>query len=236
MAATTLQALTELPTVTLDFEEFVQQELGLSLALEKAPLCRFFMRGHCPQGQACPNRHQQRTRTVVCKHWLRGLCKKGDTCEFLHEYNMKRMPECWFYTKYGECSNAECLYLHIDADSRRRECPWFARGFCKHGPQCRSKHVKKPICALYVTGFCPYGPDCSNGHPKFEISALLGDGTEDTPMPMSNGRLDHIVCFKCGQRGHFANQCPTSFAARMAAGGVGGMARSGGGQFQRGPP
>jgi hypothetical protein len=47
---------------------------------------------------------------VVCKHWLRGLCKKGDNCEFLHEYNLRKMPECWFYSKYGECNNgAECI-------------------------------------------------------------------------------------------------------------------------------
>jgi hypothetical protein len=23
-----------------------------------------------------------------------GLCKKGDACEFLHEYNIRKMPEC----------------------------------------------------------------------------------------------------------------------------------------------
>ena len=39
---------------------------------------------------------------VVCKHWLRGLCKKGDDCEFLHKYDMERMPECYFYIKYGK--------------------------------------------------------------------------------------------------------------------------------------
>jgi len=38
----------------------------------------------------------------VCKHWLRGLCKKGDQCEFLHEYDMTKMPECYFYSKFGE--------------------------------------------------------------------------------------------------------------------------------------
>lgn len=38
----------------------------------------------------------------MCKHWLRGLCKKGDDCEFLHEFDMTKMPECFFYSKYGE--------------------------------------------------------------------------------------------------------------------------------------
>ena len=41
---------------------------------------------------------------MVCKHWLRGLCKKGDQCEFLHEYDMTKMPECYFYSKFGEAA------------------------------------------------------------------------------------------------------------------------------------
>lgn len=50
----------------------------------------------------CPFRHTKGEKTVVCKHWLRGLCKKGDQCEFLHEYDMTKMPECYFYSKFGE--------------------------------------------------------------------------------------------------------------------------------------
>lgn len=49
----------------------------------------------------CPFRHISGEKTVVCKHWLRGLCKKGDQCEFLHEYDMTKMPECYFYSKFG---------------------------------------------------------------------------------------------------------------------------------------
>lgn len=55
----------------------------------------------------CPFRHISGEKTVVCKHWLRGLCKKGDQCEFLHEYDMTKMPECYFYSKFGKghCSS-----------------------------------------------------------------------------------------------------------------------------------
>lgn len=47
-------------------------------------------------------RHVRGDRTVVCKHWLRGLCKKGDQCEFLHEYDMTKMPECYFYARFSK--------------------------------------------------------------------------------------------------------------------------------------
>ena len=86
---------------------------------------------HC---QYKHTKNTERDKSVVCKHWLRGLCKKGDSCEFLHVFNMKKMPECWFYSKYGECCNGdECMYLHIDPESKKKECPWYARGFCKNG-------------------------------------------------------------------------------------------------------
>ena len=80
-----------------------------------------------------PTHPRDRERlATVCKHWLRGLCKKGDACEFLHEYNLRRMPECWWFAKYGYCSAGdECLYAH--PKERKVECPDYNRGFCKLG-------------------------------------------------------------------------------------------------------
>ena len=69
-----------------------------------AAVCSFFMKDTCTRGGLCPFRHARASeKSVVCKHWLRGLCKKGDGCEFLHEYDMTKMPECYFYSKFGEC-------------------------------------------------------------------------------------------------------------------------------------
>lgn len=100
----------------------------------KAPLCEFFISGTCSRGGHCPFRHVRGERTIVCKHWLRHLCKKGDDCEFLHEYDMSKMPICYFYQKFGECNNKDCQYLHVEADSLKvRDCAWYDRGFCKHG-------------------------------------------------------------------------------------------------------
>ena len=140
---------------------------------------------HCPLRHTIPsalnfqpepkvNPARERLATV-CKHWLRGLCKKGDACEFLHEYNLRRMPECWWYAKYGFCSAGdECLYAH--PKERKVECPDYNRGFCvlgmcvitfpvtrelnESGPSCPRKHVRRVACQLYLTGFCPAGPDC----------------------------------------------------------------------------
>lgn len=152
-------------------------------------ICEFFIEGSCAKASQCPFRHVRGDRTVVCKHWLRGLCKKGDQCEFLHEYDMTKMPECYFYTRFSKntiflkkqtsnlsgepsykrllfvifadaCHNKECPFLHIDPESKVRPCPWYDRGFCRHGPHCRHKHIRKVLCLNYLAGFCPEGPDC----------------------------------------------------------------------------
>jgi len=160
----------------------------------------FFLKGSCSKGTACPYKHTRGERSVVCKHWLRGLCKKGDACEFLHQYDLSKMPECYFFSKYGECGNPECMYLHINPEDKVRECQWYARGFCKHGMKCRHKHLKKIMCENYFNGFCPLGPNCQFAHPKFDIPK---DETESKPQP-----LKQLHCHKCGQTGHGTGSCP----------------------------
>ena len=44
----------------------------------------------------------------------------GDDCEFLHEYDMAKMPECYFFSRFGQCMNKECAFLHLDPESKIR--------------------------------------------------------------------------------------------------------------------
>ncbi|KFP85185.1 Cleavage and polyadenylation specificity factor subunit 4, partial [Apaloderma vittatum] len=110
-------------------------------------------------GRQRPFQHVGGEKTVMCKHWLRGLCKKGDGCNFLHDCNTTKMPECSFSSKFGECK--DCPFLHVDATvSSCQRCPWYDRGFCRHGALCRYKHTRRVMCANYLVGFCPEGPKC----------------------------------------------------------------------------
>lgn len=95
-----------------------------------AAVCQFYNSEDGPEcdKDRCPFRHIRADRTIVCKHWLRGLCKKGDLCEFLHEYDMTKMPECYFYSRFNACHNKECPFLHIDPESKIKDCPWYDRG------------------------------------------------------------------------------------------------------------
>ncbi|NXH31481.1 CPSF4 factor, partial [Myiagra hebetior] len=130
---------------------------GVDSKLGGTGLWQFFggavpgVQGHPRHGGAKP---------AVCKHWLRGLCKRGDGCDFLHDYDASRMPECYFYAKFGECSNKDCPFLHVEGTAGTVGCPWYDRGFCRHGPLCKYKHTRRVMCANYLVGFCPEGPKC----------------------------------------------------------------------------
>lgn len=156
--------------LTFTFDPYLRKEHRFGMDPNR-PICRFYAHGNCPRGKECPDKHilPSYSNKIVCKHWLRGLCKKGDSCEFLHEYNLRKMPECLFFSRNGYCTQSpDCLYLHIDPLSKIAPCPSYEKGFCKLGPECPKRHIRKTVCARYITGFCPLGPKCDQGaHPKF---------------------------------------------------------------------
>ncbi|MDP2437036.1 MAG: zinc finger CCCH domain-containing protein [archaeon] len=204
--------------VEFDFEkDLVQSNVAggfIPAQYEKgAEICAFFPRGTCLRGTRCPYRHPSQIKNDVCKHWINGRCKKGPECEFLHQYDMSKMPECQFYGKPdSECSNPECNFRHIVDQAASKPCAWFARGFCKHGPKCRAKHVKKTACANYLAGFCPDGPNCQFGHPKYEIikqddKPVEGSSSSDQQQRKAR-QFSNMTCFHCQQPGHSARECP----------------------------
>lgn len=166
------------PAYSFSFTPFLRKTYGHGLAPNR-PVCKAYLAGHCPLGTDCPDRHVTPSaasttnasyNSLVCKHWLRALCKKGESCEFLHEYNLRKMPECNFFVRNGYCSNGdECLYLHIDPLSKLPPCPHYDRGFCPLGPSCSKKHVRRTLCPYYLAGFCPDGKACKEGaHARWE--------------------------------------------------------------------
>ncbi|XP_052791226.1 cleavage and polyadenylation specificity factor subunit 4-like isoform X2 [Mya arenaria] len=269
--------------ITFDIEIALNNQLGAQplpfpgMDKSGAAICTFFMTTMgCSKATACPFRHVKGEKTVVCKHWLRGLCKKGDDCEFLHEFDMTKMPECFFFSKYGQCNNKECPFLHIDPAQKMKDCAWYDRGFCRHGPNCKNRHVRRLICQNYLCGFCLDGPKCKFMHPTYDLpvpdqniqtkkmmvvchscgeighksiscpksiktdssthgdrpvgSGIPGSGYQYSRgghvfRPMGRGlpmddpaRLEHVICFKCGEKGHYANRCTKSDLAFLQSG------------------
>jgi cleavage and polyadenylation specificity factor subunit 4 len=69
-------------------------------------------------------------------------------------YDPNRMPLCQFIIDYGACHNPDCIFAHAKDDEgqekQQKECIWYSRGFCKHGPQCKSKHIRREMCPDYL--------------------------------------------------------------------------------------
>lgn len=251
--------------ITFNIERALATQQGcLSLPFQGmdksgSAICTYFLSGTCSKGVSCPFRHVRGERLVVCKHWLRGLCKKGDNCEFLHEYDMTKMPECYFYSRFGECGNKECPFLHIDPEQKMKICAWYDRGFCRHGANCKNRHVRRIMCLNYICGFCLDGPNCKYVHPRFDLPieaqnsqskkssfichfcneighkavacpqlmpSLKREQTNshDTiPYRPPNSNIKHdlrpleqVTCFKCGEKGHYANKCPKGHLAFLS--------------------
>ncbi|XP_078426711.1 putative cleavage and polyadenylation specificity factor subunit 4-like protein [Cetorhinus maximus] len=216
-----------LQKMRFDFEIVLEQQSGImelpfsGMDKSSSAVCELFIKGKCLKEQMCPFRHTCGDKTIVCKHWLRGLCKKGDQCEFLHEYDETKMPRCYFYSKYGECNKQECSFLHIDSQIKIQDCPWYDRGFCKHGPLCKNKHTRKVMCVNYLAGFCPEGTACNFSHPineftdwnsnlnkeMSEISLFATDNTPEAKIFEGHKSIDKVKCFKCREKGHYANKC-----------------------------
>jgi cleavage and polyadenylation specificity factor subunit 4 len=173
------------PHFTFSFSPFLTETFGFGLVSD-VPVCKAYREGHCPLGPTCPDRHPTPSRiststssstiapssthgSLVCKHFLKGLCKKGFKCEYLHEYNLRRMPECQSFARSGYCPNGdECLYQHVKEDAKLPVCERYDRGFCELGPICAKRHVRKKMCPFYLAGFCPEGRACTEGaHPRW---------------------------------------------------------------------
>ncbi|CAK8695682.1 unnamed protein product [Clavelina lepadiformis] len=193
------EVVANLDHVKFELEYAIEQQIGVQplpfTGMDKsgAPICHFFKLSVCQRGANCPFRHVVGDKSVVCKHWLRGLCKKGDQCEFLHEYDMSKMPECYFYARFGRCDNKDCQYQHIDPADKIKDCPWYDRGFCKHGAMCKHRHRRKIMCMNYLVGFCPEGSKCKFAHPPWELPTIENKG---------------VKCLVCSEFGHRANACP----------------------------
>ncbi|KAH9407546.1 Cleavage and polyadenylation specificity factor subunit 4 [Tyrophagus putrescentiae] len=231
-----------LGAIIFDLERDLDEQIGAlplpfsGMDKSGAAVCVFHLRGTCTKSSMCPYRHVKPDRTIVCKHWLRGLCKKGDSCEFLHEFDMSKMPECYFYSKFRACSNKECPFLHIDPESKVKDCPWYDRGFCRHGPTCRHRHARRVACLSYLCGFCPDGPSCKFVHMRFDIPSLTGPTTggvmvsatgnaitglgpdpsqqqqpqqQQSSFNQPDTKRRGVICHHCNEPGHKIYVCPS---------------------------
>lgn len=209
--------------VSFDIDSAIEQQLAerqIVLKQIEDKTCPLYLNGFCTKQSQCQGRHSKGVDGEVCKHWVRGLCKKGDECEYLHQYDMNKMPVCQFFAQSGECAKGdECPFLHLEVGTKVTICPWYKRGFCRNGADCKNTHKRAELCAKYLTGFCPEGPDCALVHPKFDLminedAAMDAAAAAGNAHSMNDGEMmlnpqgKVVTCHKCRQVGHYAHLCP----------------------------
>ena len=208
----------------IDFKfekDFPQNET----VIKKRPeVCANYQQGTCRNGELCAERHvhtfHRMLQYEVCRHWLRGACVNGPDCVYLHEYEERLIPECIFFSRFGECANPECTYRHVHPDEKLPKCAAYERGFCPLGPECKLRHVTRKACPNYLAGFCPNGPKCKLAHPvhdlfdrnsQFErLQTQMHQEHRDDPNFNPN-----VTCFKCLDPGHIPKSCPGVPYGRM---------------------
>ncbi|KAM5235024.1 LOW QUALITY PROTEIN: cleavage and polyadenylation specificity factor subunit 4-like [Ctenodactylus gundi] len=123
----------------------------------------------------------------------------------------------------------ECPFLPFDPESEMKDRPPTASAsvvLCAD-----TADTGRVICVNYLVEFRPQGPLCKFMHPRFELPVGT---TEPRPLPQqtqppteqrtpqvllgvmqsqnsnagSRGRpLEQVTCYKCGEKGHYANRC-----------------------------
>lgn len=93
---------------------------------DKAVVCKHWLRGLCKKvgyehllkltlssNSLLLNHHNITIYGNFLLHDMRSPFFQGDACEFLHEYDLTKMPECFFFSKYQACSNRECPFRYF---------------------------------------------------------------------------------------------------------------------------
>ncbi|QRV76288.1 ADP-ribosylglycohydrolase [Ceratobasidium sp. AG-Ba] len=129
------------------------------------------------------------------------------------QISYERKIECPDYQR-GFCKlGPDCPRKHV----RRVACQLYLSGFCPDGPDCKRGHPKPDIPP--PEAYRPPSPPSQRdlgppppGYGRFEHGGQGGPGGgfvvgANNPGFVPRRNLDEVLCFKCGQKGHYANTC-----------------------------
>lgn len=191
------------------------------------PDCHWLLKfGYCSAGDECLYYHPHAKRRV-CEDYARGFCYYGASAAVSLCTRAERsaadsrdgpsLPTHPFPVDAGPA----CPRRHIP----NTLCPLYAAGFCPAGPSCAQGHPKPrpPLPEAYRPASppseTPPGPPppgygrWAEWDPKGvqQVRHGGGGGGGGGPGGPGGGQAGRdqsgVLCFKCGQKGHFANLC-----------------------------
>lgn len=156
-------------------------------------------------------------------NYLAGFCPNGWNCKHMHprfelppsadlskETFPKKIPTCHFCGEFGHKASA-----------------------CKKNPEGNSEQIPtKPASNARYQNYS--GPNNSgqpsNQHKDTQENVITDGGNDESsdnlntntstnngpPYPKVSKPLDEITCYKCGNKGHYANKCPKGHLAFLS--------------------
>jgi cleavage and polyadenylation specificity factor subunit 4 len=185
-----------------------------SYVMDKVPTCKSWStEGTCAKGNDCFYQHTQKMdskKTQSCPYYERGFCKLGPGCTFRHE-NKKfctnyaigfcpKGPNCELAHAQPVIMDSECKLSTLTNFPKDHYYEWVDKAAKNH--PLRSSSNQMILCHNcgqkgHKNTFCQNAP-LSN-----EQKQLLFASDQTYQM-----NAIHIHCYKCKERGHYADACP----------------------------
>ncbi|KAL2916471.1 RNA-binding component of cleavage and polyadenylation factor [Polyrhizophydium stewartii] len=192
----------------------------------RAVVCKHWLRGLCKKGEVCEFLHEYNMKRMPeCWFYAKlGECTNPE-CQYLHIDPASKIRECAWYAR-GFCKHGPaCRHKHV----RKAPCQNYLTGFCPKGAKCQFGHPRYEIPVI-VSNEDMHGPGTA-GAPQARVTVvyrnvpasgadpLLGRGSSPSGGGGGGGggggnqdsqrrALQSVTCYKCGELGHYANNCP----------------------------
>jgi len=212
--------------IEFDMETALARQLGSQplpfpgMDKSGAAVCELYVRASCSyKGASCPFRH---VLMPQCYFYAKFRACHAKDCPFRHS------DPAWYET--GSCSHGP----GVGNRQRTILCKNYLAGFCPSGSNCTNAHPRSALPSVSDHGEQDFKQCVINchycgeeGHKVSHCSKLAREQQDHQdqnrsrfdsvqtqkrlPIPDREWRrfkpLDEIVCYKCGDLGHFANKC-----------------------------
>lgn len=157
--------------------------------------CPWYDRGFCRHGPNCRHRH---TRRVICMNYLSGFCPTGAECKHAHpRFDLPTSdPSVQFKKGQVVCHNCS------SAGHKIGQCP-------KLNPEEREE--------ILFTKAQQYE---QQKHAMMQENNLNHNNSSEHRQNKDNKQhrpLDQVTCYKCGEKGHYANRCKKGYLAFLSS-------------------